>query len=216
MSNRLPYFHTPERIAALKDQLAKWQTTRWRHSGTHPNEMRCGISGDCLFWVVAFKAIGALPQHLVIPDYRKMEAAGDKMALLRLRIMETGRAEMVMEEPTPASPPARGPKGWVNAGLQNIAQALSPPGRGPKGWVPMAGDVLLFRNGMSGVHCGLVIRPAPMHFFHLSQNGALEEPFNQSHWLASLAFVYRLMEEQPTPSASLLPLQGGDKEVGVA
>ncbi len=183
MANRLPYYHSPERVAALTDQLAKWQTTRWRHSGTHPNEMRCGISGDCLFWVVAFKAIGALPSHLVIPDYRKMEAAGDKMALLRLRIMETGRAELVMEEPTP----------------------VSPPGRGPKGWVPMAGDVILFRNGMSGVHCGLVVRPAPMHFFHLSQNGALEEPFNQSHWLASLAFVYRLMEEEPECSRGLQP-----------
>ncbi|MGO9243289.1 MAG: hypothetical protein ACLQDC_00735, partial [Verrucomicrobiia bacterium] len=92
-----PYFRTPERIDALKCQLQQWAGTRWAHAGTRPNEMRCGVTGDCLFWVHAFKAIGALPRHIEIPDYRKMEAAGDSMYTLRTRIMATGVAELVWE-----------------------------------------------------------------------------------------------------------------------
>jgi hypothetical protein len=157
MSDCLPYFRTPERIHALKCQLQQWASTRWAHAGTRPNQMRCGVTGDCLFWVHAFKAVGALPAHIEIPDYRRMEAAGDQMRMLRECIEATGVAELV--------------DGEVHIG-----------------------DVLLFRNGMSGAHCGLVVRTSPAHFFHLSKNGALEEPLLQNHWLDCLAFVYRLME----------------------
>lgn len=180
MSERLPYFCTPERIDALRSTLDAWRGTRWAHAGVRPNEMRCGISGDCLFWVHAFKAIGALPEGLLIPEYRRMEAAADKMQLLRARIMETGRAELV----------------FVAANhIRGAAKEF-------RGYNALPGDVLLFANGMSGVHCGLVVKPAPMHFFHVSQNGALEEPFNQGQWLASIAYAYRLMEPE-TDSATV-------------
>jgi len=159
VSDRLPYFRTPERVEALTRQLRQWAGTRWAHAGTRPNQMRCGVTGDCLFWVHAFKAIGALSAHLTIPDYRKMEAAGDQMQMLRECIAATGMAELV--------------DGDVHIG-----------------------DVLLFKNGMSGAHCGIVVRTSPTHFFHVSKNGALEEPLLQNHWLDCLAFVYRLIETE--------------------
>lgn len=161
MTSRLPYFRTPERLSALRSQLSLWAGTRWAHAGTRPNQMRCGVTGDCLFWVHAFKAIGALPCHIVIPDYRQMEAAGDQMRMLRECIEATGVAELVERE-------------------------------------VHIGDVLLFKNGMSGAHCGLVIRQTPTHFVHLSKNGFSEEPLRQNHWLDSLAFIYRLMESPVT------------------
>ncbi len=173
MTARRPYFYSQERRDSLLAQLKEWAGTRWAHAGTRPNQMRCGVTGDCLFWVHAFKAIGALPSHIEIPDYRKMEAAGDQMRMLRECIEATGVAELILEKPTPVSPPRRGPKGWV----------------------PIVGDVLLFRNGMSGCHCGLCVRPRPPHFVHLSRNGFLEEPFRQKHWLDGLAFIYRLTED---------------------
>jgi hypothetical protein len=70
------------------------------------------------------------------------------------------------------------------------------------------GDVLLFTNGMSGAHCGLVVKEAPVHFVHLSQNGMNEEPLNQAHWLANLAFVYRLMEADKTSGTEALQHSG--------
>lgn len=167
-----PYFSTPERIEALKNQLQQWAGTRWAHAGNRPNEMRCGLTGDCLFWVKAFKAVGALPTHIEIPAYRKMEAAADDMRLLRDRIMGTGRAELIWERDFDR------PVVW--------REVIMP--------LPMIGDVLLFKNGMSGVHCGLCVKPWPPHFVHLSRNGFLEEPMNQGHWLETLAYVYRLME----------------------
>lgn len=174
MTDRLPYFRTPERIEALRQQLQQWAGTRWQHAGNRPNEMRCGIAGDCLFWVKAFKAIGALPHHINVPPYRKMEAAADNMRLLRERIMETGRAELIWERDFDR------PVVW--------REVMMP--------MPMVGDVLLFKNGMSGVHCGLCVKPWPPHFVHLSRNGFLEEPMNQGHWLETLAFVYRLVEAE--------------------
>lgn len=157
MSDRLPYFRTTESIEALRRQLQQWAGTRWAHAGTRPNQMRCGVTGDCLFWVHAFKAIGALPPKIEIPDYRKMEAAGDQMRMLRDCIEATGVAELVSSE-------------------------------------VRIGDVLLFKNGMSGAHCGLVIRECPAHFVHLSRNGLIEEPLAQKHWMDGLAYRYRLME----------------------
>ena len=179
MSCRRPYFRSAERVDALRRQLALWSDARWQHAGNHPNEMRCGITGDCLFWVHVFKAIGALPPQIQIPRYRKMEAAADKMKLLRERIEATGRAELVFV----ATKHLRG----YDASVGTSAAF-------------MPGDVLLFRNGMSGVHCGLVTRSAPTHFVHLSHNGLLEEPLAQDHWLRDLASVYRLTE----PEASIV------------
>ncbi len=157
MSTCLRYFRTPERIDALKRQLQQWSGTRWAHAGTRPNSMRCGVTGDCLFWVHAFKAIGALPTNIKIPDYRKMEASGDQMRMLRECIEATGIAEL------------------VHQGIR-------------------VGDVLLFKNGMSGAHCGLVVKSPPAHFVHLSRNGFCEEPLAQRHWLQDLSYCYRLME----------------------
>ncbi len=149
--------------------------------------MQCGVTGDCLFWVHAFKAIGALPDKIEIPDYRKMEAAGDGMTTLRLRIMATGRAECVYDH--------------------DHARYLP---------IFKVGDVLLFTNGMSGAHTGLVNKRVPVHFAHLSKNGFNEEPLNQGHWLASLFFVYRLLEAedcsrglQPAPQAKACDYTAG-------
>jgi hypothetical protein len=149
----------------LLNQLHLWSGTRWRHAGARPNEMRCGVSGDCLFWVHVFKAIGALPNKLEIPNYRRKEALADEMQTLRSCIEATGRADPIIE----------------------TAHAKHPP-------VFRVGDVLLFRNGTSGAHCGLVVKEAPVHFTHLTGNGLLEEPLRQAHYLAALAFVYRLLE----------------------
>ena len=167
MKSRPPYFATPERIGELLDQLDAWQGTRWRHAGARPNGMRCGVSGDCLFWVHAFKAIGALPEKLEIPDYRIQEARADEMQTLRLKIMQTGCAVLVFESERFAHLP-----------------------------IFLIGDVLLFKNGTSGAHCGLVVKTAPLHFVHLTGNGLLEEPFHQAHYLAALGFAYRLMEPE--------------------
>jgi len=167
VNNRLPYFRTPERISALRSQLSHWQGTRWRHAGVRPNEMRCGISGDCLFWVHAFKAIDALPAKLEIPDYRRNEALADEMQTLRRCIEATGRADLVSDN----------------------GEAKHPP-------VFRIGDVLLFKNGTSGAHCGLVVKEAPLHFVHLTGNGLLEEPLHQAHYLASLIYVYRLLDAE--------------------
>jgi hypothetical protein len=169
---RLPYFRTADRQQALLNQVHLWSGTRWQHSGTRPNQMRCGVTGDCLFWVHVFKAIGALPATLVIPDYRKMEAAGDKMKMLCTCIEATGRAESV----------------WDN----RVSRPM-PDKR--------IGDVLIFGNGMSGAHCGLVVRDFPCHFFHVGQSGAVREPLGQNHWQVSLAAIYRLMEVEPAVAA---------------
>jgi hypothetical protein len=185
-SAALPYFRTADRVQMLLNQVHLWSGTRWQHSGTRPNQMRCGVTGDCLFWVHVFKAIGALPARVVIPDYRKMEAAGDRMRMLRECIEAAGRAELVWD-------------------------------RIPKRAIPdkRVGDVLIFENGMSGAHCGLVIRDFPCHFFHVGQNGAVVEPLNQKHWHSALAVMYRLLEapvgtqcstfddDQPRRSAAL-------------
>jgi hypothetical protein len=166
MNSPLPYFRTPERIRALLAEIQKSVGTRWAHAGTRTNRMECGLTDDCLFWVKAFRTIGALPAHIEIPPYRRMEASADRMCLLRLRIMETGRAELVYEA--------------------DFAKRFP---------IFRVGDVLLFKNGMSGVHCGLVVRQSPLHFFHLGQNGAMEEPFHQGQWIAAIAYAYRLLEE---------------------
>jgi cell wall-associated NlpC family hydrolase len=163
----LPYFRTADRVQVLLNQLHLWSGTRWRHAGVRPNEMRCGVSGDCLFWVHVFKAIGALPEKLEIPDYRRQEALADEMQTLRRCIEATGHAELTFES----------------------AQAKHPP-------IFHVGDVLLFKNGTSGAHCGLVVKDAPVHFVHLAGNGLLEEPFHQSHYLAALLYVYRLLETE--------------------
>lgn len=165
MTARLPYFCEAARVTALVDEIERWRGTRWRHAGARPMEMKCGVHGDCLFWVHAFKAIGALPARIEIPDYRQMEAAADVMSTLRYRIMATGRAECVYDHDRSKCLP-----------------------------IFRIGDVLLFTNGMSGAHTGLVIKRVPVHFVHLSQNGFNEEPLNQAHWLANLFFVYRLLE----------------------
>lgn len=190
MTYRLPYFRTTERVSAMREQLRDWHATRWQHAGTRPNEMQCGIRGDCLFWVHVFKAIGALPTELRIPDYRKREAAMDNMARLQSCIMSSECAECVWRDET------------VVATL-TVARASRPLNPMLKAGEPPApllpGDVLLFANGMSGVHCGLVVRESPPHFVHLSQNGLTEEPLNQAHWLKDLAFVYRLVESALNP-----------------
>jgi cell wall-associated NlpC family hydrolase len=156
----------------LRRQLRQWAATRWRHAGNRPNEMKCGITGDCLFWVHAFKAIGALPGSIEIPQYRRMEAAGDDMKLLRDRIEATGRAQQIFLCPDSDAP------------TNPYALGLQP------------GDVLLFANGFSGVHCGVLMRERPPHFFHLSAMGALEEPLNQYHHLSRLRIVYRLLDAE--------------------
>ncbi len=165
--SRTPYFHTADRVQMLLNQLHLWQGTRWRHAGVKPNEMRCGVSGDCLFWVHVFKAIGALPEKLEIPDYRLQEARANEMQTLRHCIEATGRADLIV----------------------NVAPVkyLS---------VFRIGDVLLVTNGTSGAHCGLVVKEAPVHFTHLTGNGLLEEPFHQSHYIAALIYVYRLLEPE--------------------
>lgn len=181
----LPYFRSPGRIAALRATVSAWAGTRWGHAGKRPNEMRCGISGDCLFWVHIFKAIGALPSDLQIPEYRKREAAMDNMLRLRICIESSARALQIFGSATvPACPDF---EVGVAAVPTTASETLALPGL-------LIGDVLLFNNGMSGAHCGLVVKEAPVHFVHLSQNGMNEEPLHQTHWLANLAFVYRLLE----------------------
>jgi hypothetical protein len=198
---RLPYFRAPERINALRSALHGWRGTRWQHAGNRPNEMKCGITGDCLFWVKVFKEIGALPSHLEIPPYRKMEAAADKMKLLRTRIEGTGLAELVFECPSAQVPTNSAAHTLMHSGTDALMHLLP-------------GDVLLFRNGMSGVHCGLVVKSTPVHFAHLSQHGLLEEPLNQDHWLRDLVFVYRLLECADSsalcPNPAVKP-ESGDK-----
>jgi hypothetical protein len=163
--SRILYFHTAGRVQMLLNQLHLWQGTRWRHAGVKPNEMRCGVSGDCLFWVHAFKAIGALPEKLEIPDYRLQEARADEMQTLRRCIEATGRADLMFDGATVKHPP-----------LFRI------------------GDVLLFKNGTSGAHCGLVVKDAPVHFAHLTGNGLLEEPLQQAHYQVALKYAYRLLD----------------------
>lgn len=190
MSDRLPYFRTPECIDALRQQLSEWARTRWAHAGTRPNQMRCGVTGDCLFWVHAFKAIGALPAHIEIPDYRKMEAAGDQMKMLRECIEATGVGELAWCRGGPPCSPS-----------DRRGAPPRAPSEGRQGSLPLpsllVGNVLLFANGMSGAHCGLIVKAYPAHFVHLSRNGFVEEPLRQQHWLDNLAFVYRLMEPDP-------------------
>ena len=172
---RIPYFHTADRVQMLLNQLHLWSGTRWQHAGARPNAMRCGVSGDCLFWVHAFKAIGALPEKLEIPDYRLHEALADEMQTLRSKIEATDRAFLVWQRP---------------------------PGRDRElGQLPIVriGDVLLFKNGTSGAHCGLVVKHAPVHLVHLTGNGLNEEPLHQSHYLATLNYVYRLLEPEVNP-----------------
>ncbi len=150
--------------------------------GTRPNEMKCGVTGDCLFWVHVFKEIGGLPEHLVIPDYRQMEAAGDKMKMLRTCIEVTGACKLCGTQP------------------------CQPPDTGKR-----IGDVLIFGNGMSGAHCGLVVRDFPCHFFHIGQSGAVAD--TRTVGAESLAGVARGdlpvgCKVQPTPSASPPSLEG--------
>jgi hypothetical protein len=92
---RHPYFRTPERIAALHAQLVEWRGTRWAHAGVRPNEMRCGVSGDCLFWVHVFKAIGALPATVEVPEYIRGQALRDAMRSLRSAIEATDQSDLV-------------------------------------------------------------------------------------------------------------------------
>ena len=197
VGNRLPYFRTPERIEALQRQLQQWAGTRWAHAGTRPNQMRCGVTGDCLFWVHAFKAIGALPAHIEIPDYRKMEAAGDQMRMLRNGITATRLAEEVFRGAhAPSRAGSDAPVGTQPANLPARAPTDTRAPRMLPGLPPLIiGDALLFHNGTSGAHCGLVVRAHPAHFVHLSRNGFLEEPLQQQHHLQALAFIYRLIEE---------------------
>jgi hypothetical protein len=169
MTERLPYFRTADRIQILLNQVHLWSGTRWAHAGTRPNEMQCGVNGDCLFWVHVFKAIEALPAEIEIPEYQRQTALADRMKRLRECIEATGRAEAV---PLPSH--------------ISLNTSLFHPG-----------DVLLFHNGTSGAHCGLIVRVFPTHFVHLSRNGLLEEPLNQSHWLDNLAYAYRLLEACP-------------------
>jgi len=178
-TTRLPYFHSSERIAVLRSTLATWAGTHWRHAGTRPNSMHCGVSGDCLFWVHVFKAIGALPENIEVPRYRRQEALSDSMLTLRTRIEATGRAELILDF-------GLGISDSPQSTIKNLKSKIA------------IGDVLLFKNGMSGAHCGLVVRSHPVHFAHLSQNGFTEEPLNQKHWLDSLVFVYRLLETSPS------------------
>ena len=170
--SRVPYFHTADRVQMLLNQLHLWQGTRWRHAGVKPNEMRCGVSGDCLFWVHAFKAISAFPDRLEIPNYRLQEARADEMRTLRRGIEATGRADLVFEDANTKQLP-----------------------------IFRVGDVLLFKNGTSGAHCGLVVKDGPVHFAHLTGNGLLEEPLRQAHYLDALACVYRLLEAEPSGEA---------------
>lgn len=179
-----PFFRRADRQQLLLNQLRLWCGTRWAHAGTRPNEMKCGITGDCLFWVHVFKAIGALPEHLEIPDYGRCDALQDDMARLKFCIEATERAHLAWSRPVAAGfsprPETRSLKA-ATTGHDALARITF-------------GDVLLFRNGMSGAHTGLVVKGWPVHFVHLSQNGLLEEPLDQTHWLNNLAFVYRLLE----------------------
>jgi hypothetical protein len=170
-------------VQVLLNQLHVWQGTRWRHAGVKPNEMRCGVSGDCLFWVHVFKAIGALPEKLEIPDYRLQEARADEMQTLRRCIEATGRADLVFDGATVKHLP-----------------------------IFRVGDVLLFKNGTSGAHCGLVVKDAPVHFAHLTGNGLLEEPLQQKHYLGALTYVYRLLE-MPKP-VTLSEVEGSTMHTG--
>jgi hypothetical protein len=179
MSTRIPYFYSADRTQVLLNEIHLWSATRWRHAGTRPNAMKCGIHGDCLFWVPLFKKIGALPEHLTIPDYRLREALADEMQKLRKNFEDTGRAQLVWERPeneligVPGDP----------------LRALHLP------WLYI-GDILLFVNGNSGAHCGLMVQSCPIQFLHLSGNGLNKEPLHQSHYLASLKYIYRLLEDQ--------------------
>jgi hypothetical protein len=152
----------------LLNQLHLWRGTRWQHAGARPNAMRCGVSGDCLFWVHAFKAIGALPAKLEIPNYRLQEARADEMQMLRRSIEATKCADLVFDDATEKHLP-----------------------------IFRIGDVLLFKNGTSGAHCGLVVKEAPVHFAHLTGNGLMEEPLHQAHYVTALTYVYRLLEASP-------------------
>ena len=179
MSPRLPYFASQVHTGALLEQLAAWRGTRWQHAGARPNVMKCGIHGDCLFWVPLFKSIGALPAQLKIPDYRLREALADEMQTLRSKIVATGRAQLIWE---------RDGVSHFRGKSDNALQGLGLP------WL-IVGDVLLFKNGTSGAHCGLLVKAAPIHFAHLTGNGLNEEPLHQTHYVASLNYVYRLLEE---------------------
>jgi cell wall-associated NlpC family hydrolase len=180
MTPRLPYFGSQKHADALLSQLHLWQGTRWQHAGARPNEMKCGVSGDCLFWVHAFKAIGALPTRLEIPDYRLREALADRMHTLREKIEATGCAQLVWERPQCCDrKPLSG----------DPFEHLFLP------WL-LIGDVLIFKNGTSGAHCGLMVKAVPIHFAHLTGNGLLEEPLHQKHYLSALTFVYRLLEAE--------------------
>ena len=179
---RKPYFADANRPQVLLNQLHEWAATRWQHAGTEPNAMRCGIHADCLFWVKVFKVIGALPSHLEIPDYRMQEARGDEMVLLTAKIVATQRADLVWKMTPNETKPRKQMAG------QDVLEVLRLP------WL-MIGDVLIFTNGTSGAHCGLVVKPMPIHFLHLSINGMLEEPLAQAHYAGDLRFVYRLLEE---------------------
>ncbi|HXI84146.1 MAG TPA: hypothetical protein VNL17_08665 [Verrucomicrobiae bacterium] len=188
MPPRRPYFYGSNRARSLLAQLAKWQGTRWRHAGAKPNEMRCGVSGDCLFWVHVFKAIDALPAKLTIPDYRLQEARADEMKTLRQCIMATGRAQLVWERDSIANYRGKADDELHRLGLP---------------WL-IVGDVLIYKNGTSGAHCGLVANVAPIQFVHLTGNGLLEEPLHQKHYLQSLTYIYRLLEPELSVERSAL------------
>ena len=175
-----PYFYGSNRTRTLLGQLAEWRGTRWQHAGVRPNEMKCGVSGDCLFWVHVFKAIGALPKNLEIPDYRVQEALADKMQTLRSRIEATGRALLVWER---------------SLGYMRPSSSKDPYDSLALPWL-VVGDVLLFKNGTSGAHCGLVVKEVPVHFAHLTGNGLLEEPLHQGHYSVALTYIYRLLEAE--------------------
>ena len=113
---------------------------------------------------------------MLFRSYRLQEARADEMQTLRRCIETTGRAVLIFDGETVKHPS-----------------------------IFRIGDVLLFKNGTSGAHCGLVVKDAPVHFAHLTGNGLLEEPLQQAHYVAALIYVYRLLEPEEPSTKDLEP-----------
>jgi hypothetical protein len=147
-----PFFSTPDRLALLAAEIARWRGTRWQHCGTRPNDPVPGIAGDCFAWVHILKACGHVPADYQLPEYRRFEAFhGAPISDLERTIIRSGlfqnisacnlaagdlclfrtgnaagHAALVSRTP-PAMVAHLGPRGWIEEPLdqKHLIEKLS-------------------------------------------------------------------------------------------